>query len=498
MSDNTAPTLTADPNSGSWTNKDVNGTWTASDGTSGSGVKSGPTPATFSQTATGTQTHASEATDQVGNTGKGSVTVRVDKVVPNITPSEKKNTDGTTTVTFTCDDPKDGTGTELSGIASCVADGTSPASNSKTVAPGTTVTGTATDNAGNTKTASVTVAKSDTTAPLLSGAPQGTATGDGWYNGDVTVKWSASDPESGIPTPPTDTKITGEGKGLTSSTSVKNGVGLETTATSSPAVNIDRTAPTTGISGTSNSWVNGTVNVKLSPSTDDLSGIASTTYTVNGGAPQTGTSFSLAEQGTYTVSYFSTDKAGNAEQANTATIKIDKTAPSIGHAFTPLTYTDGAWTNQDVTVTFTCDDQGDSGLKDCSAPVTRTTEGEGQQVVGTANDNAGNSTSDTATVSIDKTEPLISASPSGTKNTAGWYKADVTVSFPASDALSGIATSSAAKVLAEGKNQSASGTATDLAGNSNGASVSGINVDKTKPESSAAPHRRAGTTVTSA
>ncbi len=482
--DNTAPTLTSALNktvsSFGWVKENVTGTWTAGDGT-GSGVKSGPTPGSFTREANGIETYSSEATDQVGNKGTGSVTVRLDKADPSITPTETKNTNGTTTVKFVCADSNSGGG-EASGIATCVADGTSPASDSKTVQPGETVTGTATDKAGNTKTASVTVAKGDTTAPLLSGAPQGTANDDGWYRDDVTVKWTASDPESGIPTPPADTKITAEGKGLTSTTSVKNGAGLETTATSTPAVNIDRTAPTTGISGTSNDWVNGAVNVTLSPSTNDLSGIASTTYTINGGTPQSGTSFSLANEGTHTVSYFSTDKAGNAEEAKTATIKIDKTAPTIGHKFTPLTYTDGAWTNQDVTVTFECADQGGSGLKDCTAPVTKTTEGEGQQVVGTATDNAGNSANNTATVSIDKTKPVIDAVASGTKNAAGWYQADVTVSFPASDALSGIASSSAAEVLAEGKNQSASGTATDRAGNSNGAGVSGINVDKTKPE----------------
>ncbi|MDP9407467.1 MAG: hypothetical protein M3P95_06275, partial [Actinomycetota bacterium] len=478
--DNTGPTLTATPNSDGWTNQSVSGTWTASDGTLGSGVKSGPTPATFSQTANGIQTYTSEATDRLGNKGTGSVTVRVDKAAPKITATEKKNADGNTTVTFSCDDSNSGGG-ESSGIASCVADGTDPASDNKTVAPGTTVTGTATDKAGNSSTLSVTVAKSDTTAPLLSGAPQGTPNDDGWYNGDVTVKWTASDPESGIPTAPANTKIIAEGKGLTSSTSVKNGAGLETTATSTPAVNIDRTAPTTGISGTSNVWVNGTVNVTLSPS-DNLSEVKSTTYSVNGGEAKTGTTFSLTETGTYEVKYSSTDKAGNVEATNTATVKIDKTAPTIGHVFDPSTYTDGAWTNGDVKVTFQCDDQGGSGLKDCTAPVTKTTEGEGQQVVGTATDNAGNSANNTATVSIDKTKPQISANPSGTKNAAGWYKDDVTVSFPASDALSGIASSSAAKVLAEGANQSASGTATDRAGNTQTASVSGIDVDKTKPE----------------
>ncbi len=288
--DNTGPTLTAAPNSDGWTNKDVSGTWTASDGTLGSGVKGGPTPATFSQTANGIQTYTSEATDRLDNKGTGSVTVRLDKAAPSIAPTETKNTDGTTTVKFTCAD-SNSDGGESSGVASRVADGTSPASDSKTVKPGETVTGTATDKAGNTKTASVTVAKGDTTPPLLSGAPQGSANSDGWYNGDVMVKWTASDPESGA-TAPADTKITEEGKGLTSTASVTNGAGLTTTAISSPAVNIDRTAPTTGISGTSNAWVNGTVNVSLTPS-DNLSGPASTTYSINGAAPKTGTSFSL-------------------------------------------------------------------------------------------------------------------------------------------------------------------------------------------------------------
>ncbi len=139
-------------------------------------------------------------------------------------------------MTFTCDDG----GTQGSGIASCVADGTNPPSNSKTISGNGTVTGTATDVAGNAKTLSVEVKNVDTTPPTLSGAtsdPTHDST-NGWYTSDVTVKWIATD-ESGIPTPPADTKITGEGTSLTGTTSVKNGAGLETTATSSPAVKID-------------------------------------------------------------------------------------------------------------------------------------------------------------------------------------------------------------------------------------------------------------------
>lgn len=405
------------------------------------------------------------------NSGSGSVTVRVDKILPTITAAQTTNANGTTTITFTCSDA-------TSGIASCLADGTS--TNSKTVGPHTTVTGTATDVAGNTATASSTSPVGDTTAPVLTGAPTTAPNGAGWYSGDVTVHWTASDPESGIPAQPADTTIAGEGTGLTSTQTVTNGVGLSTTATSSPAVKIDRTAPVTGITGASGSWVKGSVPIVLT-ATDNLSGIAKTEYTVDGGGVQTGTGFTLSAEGEHTITFRSVDNAGNAEAFRTATVRIDQTAPTISHLFDPSGYTDAAWTKGDVKVTFTCDDQGGSGLATCTAPVTVTAEGE-HTVPGTATDNAGNSASDSASVRIDKTAPIVTATPSGTKNAAGWYNKDVEVIYSATDDRSGVASVSPKTVLGEGANQSASGTATDAAGNGASAGVTGINVDKTAPE----------------
>lgn len=479
--DNTGPVvtsaLTPAANAAGWNNDNVTVKWTATD--SGSGVAVAQPFKTDSVSANGiVDLTAPAQADRLGNTGSaGTVTVRLDKAAPTITAAQTKNADGTTTITFTCDDSNSGNGG--SGIASCLADGST--TNSKTVQPGITVTGTATDKAGNTATASSTAPAGDTTAPTLSGAPTTQPNGNGWYKGDVTVHWTAADPESGIPTQPADTMITGEGSALTSSQTVKNGAGLSTTATS-PAVKIDRTAPTTGISGTSNNWVNGNVTVSLS-ATDNLSQVDKTTYTVDGGAAQTGTSFTLSTDGDHTITYFSTDKAGNAEAAQTAHVKIDKTAPTISHSFTPLSYKDGAWTNQNVTVTFTCDDQGGSGLVSCTAPVTQGDETSlnGAAIVGTAKDGAGNSTTNTANVFIDKTAPTITATANGTKNAAGWYKDDVTVSYSASDTLSGISGTPANDVLGQGENLSASATVTDAAGNSASAGVSGINIDETAP-----------------
>ncbi|WP_210479605.1 OmpL47-type beta-barrel domain-containing protein [Naasia sp. SYSU D00948] len=483
--DNTGPVVTSaitpTPNAAGWNNADVTVAWTATDLGGGVGVAGTQPFRTNTVTSNGvTDLTTLAQADRLGNLGApGSVTVRVDKAAPTITATQTTAGFGQpTTVTFTCADSNSGGG-QSSGIASCVADGTNPASSSITVTANGTVTGTATDRAGNTTTTSVEVRNVDTTAPTLSGAPTTQPNGNGWYAGDVAVKWTAADPESGIPTPPANTLITGEGSGLTSSTTVSNGAGLSTTATSSPAVNIDRTAPTTGISGASNTWVNGSVNVSLTP-TDGLSGVASTSYTIDGGAAQTGTRFTLSTEGEHTVTYFSVDKAGNAEAPRTATILIDRTAPTIGHTFAPSSYSDGAWTNGAVTVTFVCEDQGGSGVAGCTAPVTKSAEGS-HTVGGTATDGAGNTATDSATVNIDTTAPQVSASVTGTPNEAGWYNEDVTVTYSATDALSGVTTTSAPTVLTEGADRSATGEATDAAGNTGRATVSGIDIDRTAP-----------------
>jgi Ca2+-binding RTX toxin-like protein len=103
--------------------------------------------------------------------------------------------------------------------------------------------------------------------------------------------------------------------------------------------------------------------------------------------------------------------------------------------------------------------------------------------LGSCTDKAGN-LADSATVSginIDKTAPSISGAPDRAANAFGWYNADVTVSFSAADALSGLLASSDPTTLGEGAGQSVLGTATDLAGNVATYTVAGINIDKTAP-----------------
>ncbi|MDR6907851.1 hypothetical protein J2X63_003559 [Agromyces sp. 3263] len=477
--DNTGPVLNASlapaANAAGWNKANVGITWSATD--AGSGIGTGPTPATESVNSnTAGVTKNATASDRLGNSGTGAVVVKLDKMNPTITGSAApaanaagwNNSD--VTVSLTCADA-------LSGIKSCTGGGTVVLS---TEAANQSVSGTAVDNADNAASAGVSGISIDKTAPTLTGTPTTSANGNGWYKGDVAIGWSGVDALSGInpSTQPANGLITGEGSALTASASIADRAGNTRTASSVP-VNVDRTAPVTGVSGSSNTWTSGSVTLVLSPS-DNLSGIGSTSYAIDGGAVQSGTSVILSSEGDHSISFFSTDRAGNVEAAQTAHVKIDKTAPTIGHSFTPLTYSEGAWSNQGVTVTFTCADAG-SGVASCTAPVTQSSEGLSQQVTGTATDNAGNSASDTAVVSIDKTAPTISASADRAPNGAGWYRDAVTVSFSANDALSGLASASGAQILGEGANQSVTGTATDAAGNSASAGVSGINVDTTAP-----------------
>jgi hypothetical protein len=475
--DASAPTITAAvapaPNAAGWNRSDATVTFTCTDEAGGSGVAScvadGTSPASASRTITaetGGTLVSGTGTDNAGNKATTATTVKLDKTAPSITASKDRAPnaagwyDHDVTVSFQCTDA-------LSGVQSC------PAARTLSQGADQSAGGSATDRAGNTASAQQSGINVDATAPVLTGSFPA-----GWHTGDVTVTWTCTDALSGVAGQPADSTVGGEGANLSATASCTDRAGNTTTRTVD-GIQIDRTAPVTGLSGVSNSRTNGGVTVTLAP-VDGLSGVDSTYYAVDGGDLRTGTSLTLTDEGAHTVTYFSTDRAGNTEQLQSVVVRIDRTAPTIAHLFTPLSYTDGAWTNHDVTVAFECADQGGSGVASCSPPVTVSDEGESQQVVGTVTDDAGSSATDTAVVSIDRTDPTIAASADRAAH-SGWYDGDVIVSFACTDALSGVASCPAPKVLHEGADQSAGGSAHDNAGNSASDSVTGVNVDETAP-----------------
>ncbi len=472
--DQTAPIISASivpaANPSGWSNGPVTVHFTCSD--ANSGIAAGACPADQSVSAEGISTVAGTVADRAGNTTSTSVVVRIDTIAPGITGSQTPAANGAgwnntdVTVSFVCTDS--GSGIAIAGCSppATVGEGASQA-----------VTGTAVDTAGNTATTTVNGINVDKTPPTLSGAPTTAPNGGGWYNAPVTIHWTCSDALSGIAgSCPADSVINSEGASETATASVTDVAGNTTTATST-AVNIDRTAPLTAVSSVPD-WSNTSVSLTLSP-TDNLSGVASTNYTIDGGALQSGTSVALTTEGVHTVQFWSTDVAGNVEATHTTIVKIDATAPIITESQSPSANGAG-WNNTNVTVTFVCSDSL-SGIASCTTPQTVTTEGAGQSATGQAVDNAGNTASATALLNIDKTPPTVHGSVPPA-NAFGWYNTPVTANWTCGDALSGVASCPNPTTLsAEGAAQSMTGTSNDTAGNTASATVSGINIDVTPP-----------------
>ena len=263
------------------------------------------------------------------------------------------------------------------------------------------------------------------------------------------------------------------------SVSISDFAGNTSTATSSFAV--DTIPPQISITQPVDGIFTNAVSVIVSGSIVDASPV---TVTVEGATvPLQGNTFTsaaitLGATGPQVLHVTATDAAGNSSEA-TITLKIDRTPPVISGSITPVPNASG-WNNTAVTVTFTCSDA-DSGIATCPAPVPVDVEGADQSILGTAVDKAGNTAQATVKVSIDKTAPLITATPAPAPNPAGWNITDVTISYACSDNLSGVVACPAPQVVsAEGKAEPITATITDKAGNTATSTVI-LNIEKTAP-----------------
>ncbi|HYM63122.1 MAG TPA: Ig-like domain-containing protein [Gaiellaceae bacterium] len=115
---------------------------------------------------------------------------------------------------------------------------------------------------------------------------------------------------------------------------VADNAGNVTTYTSLNVVKVDAATPVTTDDAPAG-WSSAPILVTLAPTDTGGSGIASTEYKVDGGATQTGTSVSVAapadgsNDGVHTISYRSTDGAGNVESWRVAIVRIDASAPGL-------------------------------------------------------------------------------------------------------------------------------------------------------------------------
>ena len=216
-------------------------------------------------------------------------------------------------------------------------------------------------------------------------------------------------------------------------------------------------------------WNNTDVSVTFQ-ATDALSGVASIA----------GDTIVTTEGENQFVTGQAVDKAGNVATFGVAGISIDKTLPVITGMLSPAHNANG-WNNTDVSVTFQAADAL-SGVASIAGDTIVTTEGENQSVTGQAVDKAGNIASFNVVVHLDRTPPNVSARANPGADSMVWNNTDVSVSFEATDQVSGIDSVAGHTFLTEeGANQSVTGTAVDKAGNVASGTSTNINIDKALP-----------------
>ncbi len=361
---------------------------------------------------------------------------------------------GSVVVRFECDD-------KTSGVAFCAEPVTLELEGENQ-----TVTGMAVDIAGNQARTTVTV-NIDLTKGLIQGAITPSPNAAGWNNSDATVSFSCSDALSGVASCSEAVLLNTESADHSVAGEVIDRA--DNSATTNVTVRLDKTAPQISVSPTpvanDHGWHNGPVKLHYSCS-DSLSGVAACEpdQTIAGeGAAQT-------------ITGDVTDAADNSATTD-ITLNIDLTAPTIASTIFPAANAAG-WHNQDVMVSYSCDDAL-SGVQQCEQAKIVTTEEANQIISGSVTDNADNGATTSLSLNIDKTAPLITTTLEPLPNAAGWHNEAVLVRFHCSDELSGIASCPEPVTLElEGGSQPVSGTAVDVAGNAASTTVS-VNIDLT-------------------
>ncbi len=347
-----------------------------------------------------------------------------------------------------------------------------------------------TDRGGLTETSSVTYGITDGTAPVISYtlSPTSPDGSNDWYKSAVALDWTVTEGDSFSTLKLTgclDQNITADQVAEDFSCTATSGGGTSETVT----VNLkkDGTAPTvsyadaTGTAGNDN-WYTSDVLARFM-ATDATSGLATSSQEV----PSSGEGADVR-----VLSPAFTDNAGNTVPDGTISqsFKIDKTAPSVSYDTETGTVGFGGWYTSDVQASFKATDLTSGPL---SATQTVTSSGEGETVTVQSpafTDNAGNTTP-AGTLSrsfkIDKTAPAVGYDgvASGTLGENDWYVSDVGARFTATDATSGLLTSSRT-VYSSGEGAEVkvlSPVFVDNAGNITpaGASSQSFKIDRTAP-----------------
>jgi RHS repeat-associated protein len=171
---------------------------------------------------------------------------------------------------------------------------------------------------------------------------------------------------------------------------------------------------------------------------------------------------------------------------NKIRVTIESDVPVTSHDYTH----NGEWVNQPVTIHLTVAGGGagvttyykiDNGPNQSGKTIAITENGTHTVSFWSVNGSGNSETPQSLIVKLDQSKPALVAALDPSANTAGWNNSDTTITYTATDNVSGIKSVTApVTVSSEGANQTYQGTAVDIAGNTTNVSVT-VNLDKTLP-----------------
>ena len=304
----------------------------------------------------------------------------------------------------------------------------------------------------------------DKTAPTITGAPTTSPDANGWYRGDVTIHWTCSDDALGRRRLPGKTRSIDAERQRPDGRRVGDRPRRQHHRRHQPAGEHRPRPRRLTTSDAPSGWQRNDVTVHFS-ATDDLSGTTATYFSVDGGAPQTGHERHDHQGGQHRHRVLERGR-GRQRRAEAHRRGVHRQGPARRSATRSRRRPNGkGWNNSDVTVTFTCadtrlghrellrtEDAHQRGREPERSPAPRPTTRATPRP--TVRPSASTRARRRSTAAADRAA-----------NAHGWYNADVTVSFTCDDAVSGVDTCPTDQDLGEGKNQKATGTAVDNAGN---------------------------------
>ncbi len=183
----------------------------------------------------------------------------------------------------------------------------------------------------------------DSTLPAAQSSVSGIVGGNGYYKGPVQFTITASDSRSGVASTfyringgPTQVYVAPFTISVDGNYSVDFwcvDVAGNVSGGGTSSFKIDISAPLTQATGSgtagTNGWYRSAVLVSLAAA-DNLSGVQTTYYKVDGGTTRTYTAaFSVSGNGSHTVNFWSVDKATNTETTRSLAVNIDSNTPSV-------------------------------------------------------------------------------------------------------------------------------------------------------------------------